>query len=393
MKVHEYQAMELMKQYDIPGPEGEVADSFEKAVALSEKYLSKYSKIFIKAQVHAGGRGKAGGIKGARNIEEAREAIQQILGMKLITPQTGSEGKIVHKVAIVDGSEQIDSELYVGIILDRQKECPVIMASRSGGMEIEKIAMESPEKIIKEYAHPLLGLQPYQARNLASRLDLTGQIYKEAIDLFLKLFKMYSEIDASQIEINPLAITKSGHLWTLDSKVNLDDSALYRHESIAKMRDITEETPLEIEASKYNLNYIKLDGSIGCMVNGAGLAMATMDIIKYYGSSPANFLDVGGGASEDSITQAFSILLADSDVRAVLVNIFGGIVRCDRVARGIIGAAKNVHLDRPLVIRLIGTNSDEGNRLLQESGLPLTIAQEMDEAALKVIGSLKEERA
>jgi succinyl-CoA synthetase beta subunit len=393
VKVHEYQAMTLMAQFSIPGPEGAVADTYEEAIRLSEIFLSKYPKIFIKAQVHAGGRGKAGGIQGARNIQDARSAIKQILGMRLITPQTGAEGKIVHKVAIVDGSEEIESELYAGIILDRQLEQPVLMVSQSGGMEIEKIASETPEKIIKEHAHPILGLQPYQARKLAFRLGLSGNIHKEAVSFFLKLYKMYIELDATQVEINPMAITKSGKLWALDSKMNFDDSALFRHEAVAAMRDLNEETPLEIEASKHNLNYIKLDGSIGCMVNGAGLAMATMDIIKHYGSSPANFLDVGGGASEEAITHAFRILLADKDVRAVLVNIFGGIVRCDRVARGIIGAAKTVNLDRPLVVRLVGTNSEEGNRLLLESGLRLTIATYMDDAALKVIKALKGENA
>jgi succinyl-CoA synthetase beta subunit len=389
VKIHEYQAMDCMARFGIPGPEGKSAATVDEALPIAQELLAKYSKIFIKAQVHAGGRGKAGGIKGARTMSEAETAIRQVLGMRLVTPQTGIEGKLVRKIAIVDGSQEIDRELYVSVILDRQQERPVIMASVAGGMEIEKIAAETPDLILKEHAHPLAGIQAFQARKLALGLGLKGDLFKQGVQLFINLYRMFMELDATQVEINPLAVTKSGRLWALDAKLNFDDSALFRHPDIITLRDLNEETPLEVEASKHGLNYIKLDGNIGCMVNGAGLAMATMDIIKHFGAAPANFLDVGGGASESVITEAFKILLADSDVDAVLVNIFGGIVRCDRVARGILTAGRRVDMDRPLIVRLVGTNAAEGNRLLQESGVPLKTASNMADAAQKVIAALE----
>ncbi len=389
MKIHEYQAKKLLDQYGLTVQAGDVAETPEEAVAIAEGLLNKPDSIvFIKAQVHAGGRGKAGGIKSARNLDEVRQKAGEILGMRLINKQTGAEGKIVRKVLVVRGVHSILTEMYVGIVVDRQTERPVIMVSRAGGMEIEEVAAKTPELIIKETIHPLYGLSAFQARKLTRSLGLEGDFYKQGVAFFLNLYRLFLDLDCSQVEINPLITSGDGHLIALDAKLNFDDSGLFRHKEIKAMRDLSEESALEVEASKYGLNYIKLDGNIGCMVNGAGLAMATMDIIKYYGQSPANFLDVGGGANEESITAAFKILLADTDVKAVLVNIFGGIVRCDRVARGIIGAVKKVKMDRPLVVRLKGTNSEEGNRLLAESGLKLLTAEDMADAAQKVIAEL-----
>ncbi|MBN1551030.1 ADP-forming succinate--CoA ligase subunit beta [bacterium] len=389
MKIHEYQARKLMETFGIPVPKGDVAETIEGGLRIAEDLLnSENKKIFIKAQVHAGGRGKAGGIQSATDSEEAKQALQRVLGMRLITKQTGKEGKLVRKVMVVAGCPDIERELYVGIILDRQKECPVIMASSAGGMEIEEVAAQTPELIFKEHIHPLLGINQFNGRRLAKKLQLSGNLFRQAVELFSNLYKMFTNLDCSQIEINPLAVTQSGKIIALDAKINFDDSAFFRHPELTDLRDLSEESDLEVKASQHGLNYIKLDGNIGCMVNGAGLAMATMDIIKHYGASPANFLDIGGGANEEAITEAFKILLSDEDVKAVLVNIFGGIVRCDRVAKGIINAAQRVDLDRPLVVRLVGTNAEEGNHLLMESGLPIVTANNMANAAQKIIAEL-----
>ncbi|MBN1356371.1 ADP-forming succinate--CoA ligase subunit beta [bacterium] len=389
MKIHEYQAQNLLKQYGIPVLPSGVADTVEQGLELARTLFDRgCSKLFVKAQVHAGGRGKAGGILPAADLAEAEDAIRRILGMTLITPQTGSEGKLVRKVMVVEASGPIACELYAGIVLDRQRERPVVMVSGEGGTEIEEVAAKMPERILKEHVHPLGGMNPFQGRNLAWRLNLSGDLIQQAARLFVNLYQMFIDLDCSQVEINPLVLTRDKKLIALDAKINFDDSALFKQVEIASMRDLSEESNLEVEASRHGLNYIKLDGNIGCMVNGAGLAMATMDIIKYYGGAPANFLDVGGGATEENITEAFKIILADKDVRSVLVNIFGGIVRCDRVARGIITAAGNANLTRPLVVRLVGTNADEGNRLLRESGLSIQTAEEMADAAQKVIAVL-----
>jgi succinyl-CoA synthetase beta subunit len=394
VKVHEYQAQDLLREYGIPVLRSGVADSVETGLKTArELFSSGCSTLFIKAQVHAGGRGKAGGIRSAASLVEVESALRDILGMTLVTRQTGSEGKLVRKVMIVEGSGPISKELYASIILDRQNACPIMMVSTEGGMEIEEVAANSPEMILKEHIHPLGGMKLFQARNLAMGLQLKGNALKQGITLFMALSRMFEELDCSQIEINPLAVVENDRLIALDAKLNFDDSALYKRECIRSMRDLTEESPLEVKASQHGLNYIKLDGKIGCMVNGAGLAMATMDIIKHYGGAPANFLDVGGGASEEAVSAAFTLLLADPDVQAVLVNIFGGIVRCDRVARGIISAARTTGMDRPLIVRLIGTNAEEGNRLLAESGLKLETATDMAEAAQKAIAAVSGEKS
>lgn len=392
MKIHEYQAKELMQRYGIPLPSEQVADSHRSAVQISESMLTIHGKIVLKAQVHAGGRGKAGGVRFASNLDEAETAIAALLGKRLVNEQTGPEGKPVNRILIGDGSGHYTQELYLSVLLDRQKERPVIIASAAGGVEIEQVAATQPERIVKEYVHPVAGLYPFQARRIASLLGLKGSLFQEASEVILNLYRMFLELDATQVEINPLAVNNHGKLIALDAKVNLDDWAFYRHSDLAGLRDISQESPLEVQASKFGLNYIKLDGQIGCMVNGAGLAMATMDIIKLFGGAPANFLDVGGGANEDNIAEAFKILLSDADVKAVLVNIFGGIVRCDRVARGILSALQTIALDRPLVVRLAGTNSEEGNRLLENSGMKLFTVVDMEEAARKVISQLEEPR-
>ncbi len=393
MKIHEYQAKQLLNRYGIPNPAGEIADSHRNAVQIAENLLSAYGKVLLKAQVHAGGRGKAGGIIFATTMDEAERGISRLLGKRLVNNQTGPEGKPINRILIVDGSGDYIQEIYLGILIDRQMECPVIMASAEGGMEIEHVAAVHPELIVREYIHPVAGLYPFQARRIASHLNLKGLQFQEMTEIVTGLYRLFMELDATQVEINPLALSSRGRLEALDAKINLDDWALYRHPDLAGMRDITQESPLEVQASKFGLNYIKLDGQIGCMVNGAGLAMATMDIIKLFGGAPANFLDVGGGASEENIAEAFKILLADADVKAVLVNIFGGIVRCDRVARGILGALQTVVLDRPLVVRLAGTNAAEGIQLLETSGMRLLTAQDMEDAARKVIGGLKGEQS
>ncbi len=385
MKIHEYQAKAILKQYGVAVPEGKIARTPEEAEAIARELGTDV--VVVKAQIHAGGRGKAGGVKLAKSPEEAREIAANMIGMKLVTHQTGPEGKEVRQVLVEQGLD-IAKEYYLGIVLDRSRSQLVIMASTEGGVEIEKVAAETPEKIIKEWIDPLTGLRPAQARKIAFALGLKGDAFKNAVKFLHALYEAYVQTDASLAEINPLVETRDGRVLALDAKMNFDDNALFRHPDYAELRDLNEEEPLEVEASKYNLNYIKLDGNVGCMVNGAGLAMATMDIIKLAGGEPANFLDVGGGASAETVENGFRIILSDPNVKAVLINIFGGIVRCDRVARGVIQAAKNVDIHVPLVVRLEGTNAEEAARLLDESGLKLQVANSLEDAAQKVVASL-----
>jgi succinyl-CoA synthetase beta subunit len=385
MNIHEYQAKEILRRYNVAVPRGKVAFTAEEAVAAAEELGSKI--FVVKAQIHAGGRGKAGGVKIAKSVDEVRELASKMLGMKLVTHQTGPEGKEVRRVLIEEGID-IARELYLGIVLDRAVSKLVFMASTEGGVEIEKIAAEKPEAILKEYVDPKIGLQPFQARKIAFGLGLEGDQVKNAVKFIASLYKAFTESDASLAEINPLVVTSDGKVLALDAKMNFDDSALFRHQDILEMRDLNEEDPLEVEASKNHLNYIKLDGNVGCMVNGAGLAMATMDIIKLAGGMPANFLDVGGGANVDTVRNGFKIILSDANVKAILINIFGGIVRCDRVAKGIIEAAQSIELDVPMVIRLAGTNAEEAAELLENSGMNFEVAQTLEEAAKKVVGAL-----
>lgn len=381
MKIHEYQAKAILREFGVPTPKGEVAFTPEEAKAIAEKLGGNL--CVIKAQIHAGGRGKGGGVKLAKNPEEAYEIAKQMIGMTLVTHQTGPEGKKVHKVLVEQGLN-IEKELYVGIVVDRGTGKPVVMASTEGGVEIEEVAAKTPEKILKEYVDPSIGLAAFQARKLAYGLNLTGDVAKKAVKFFLALYKAFEAKDASLAEINPLVITKEGDVLALDAKMNFDDNALFRHPEIVELRDITEENEYEVEASKYDLNFIKLDGNVGCMVNGAGLAMATMDIIKLAGAEPANFLDVGGAANTERVSNAFRLILSDPKVEAVLINIFGGIVRCDMVAEGIVQAAKNVGVNVPIVIRLQGTNAEQGAEILKNSGLNFEVATELKEAAEKV---------
>lgn len=381
MKIHEYQAKQILSQFGVQIPRGEVADTPSKAREIAEKIGPK---VVLKAQVHAGGRGKGGGIKLVNTPEETEKLAQEMIGMTLVTHQTGPEGKLVRRI-MVEEALDIDKELYVGIVIDRAKEEPVVMASSEGGVEIEKVAAETPELIFKEYINPAIGFQAFQARKLAFKLGLVGNTLKQAVKFILGLYKVFESADASLAEINPLLITKQGNVLALDAKINIDDNALLRHPDIKEMRDFDEEEPLEVEASKYDLNYIKLDGNVGCMVNGAGLAMATMDLIMHTGGKPANFLDVGGGVSEESVKNAFKILVSDKDVKAALINIFGGIVRCDLVASGIVKAAKELDLKVPMVVRLEGTNVELGKKILNESGLSFYSASSMKEAAEKVV--------
>lgn len=382
MKIHEYQAKEILKRYQVFVPEGKVAFSIDEAV-LTAKSLSTNITV-VKAQIHAGGRGKGGGVKMAKNLDEVKTLAQQMLGTKLITHQTGPEGKEVKKLLIEQGVE-IDRELYLGLVLDRSKSRLVMMASTEGGVEIEKVATESPQKILKEWIDPGLGLQPFQTRKLAFGLGLEGKQVSNASKFMLGLYKAFISNDCSLAEINPLVVTTSGEVLALDAKINFDDSALFRHPELLELRDLDEEDPLEVEASRYNLNYIKLDGNVGCMVNGAGLAMATMDIIKLAGGEPANFLDVGGGANVDTVRNGFKIILADPHVKAILINIFGGIVRCDRVAQGVIEAVRSIEVKVPIVVRLEGTNAKEAAVILEESGLDFVVAQSLQDAAHKVV--------
>ena len=382
MKVHEYQAKAIFAKFGVPVPRGEVVFKKDEARAAAQRLGTPV--VVVKAQIHAGGRGKAGGVKLARSADEAAATAERILGMKLVTPQTGAEGRIVHRLLIEEGLD-IKRELYLSILVDRASGMPVFMASAAGGMEIEVVAKERPEAILRETIRPATGLQPYQARKLAFGLDLAPDVVNRAVPFFQSLYRAFVDTDASLLEINPCVVTGDGRLVALDAKVNFDDNALYRHPEFSELRDLDEETPLEVEASKFKLNYIKLDGTVGCMVNGAGLAMATMDIIKLSGGSPANFLDVGGGASEEQVQNAFRILLSDPNVRAVFVNIFGGILRCDVLASGVVSAAKALKLKLPVVIRMEGTNVEQGKEILRNSGFNFTVADGMKDGAEKVV--------
>jgi succinyl-CoA synthetase beta subunit len=386
MNIHEYQAKEILRRYNVAVPNGKVAFTPEEAEN-NAKDLG--GKIFVvKAQIHAGGRGKAGGVKLAKSPEEVKTLADEMLKMNLVTHQTGPEGKKVQRLLIEEGIN-IAQEFYLGIVLDRMISKLVFMASTEGGVEIEKVAEEKPEALIKEYVDPKIGLQPYQARKIAFGLGLSGDQVKRAVKFVMSLYRAFTETDASLAEINPLVLTVEGEVIALDAKMNFDDSALFRHPDILEFRDLNEEDPHEVEASKHRLNYIKLNGNVGCMVNGAGLAMATMDIIKLAGGMPANFLDVGGGANVETVRNGFKIILSDSNVNAILINIFGGIVRCDRVAKGIIEAANSIELTVPMVIRLAGTNADEAAELLKKSGMNFEVANSLEEAAYKVVNVLK----
>jgi succinyl-CoA synthetase beta subunit len=382
MKIHEYQAKAILARYGVTTPRGDVAFSKEEAREAARRLKSQV--CVVKAQIHAGGRGKGGGVKLARSADEAAEIASQILGMNLVTAQTGPQGRIVKRLLIEEGLD-IKRELYLGLLIDRETGRPVFMASASGGMEIEQVAKENPGAILREHIHPAVGLQPYQARKIAFGLGLTGEQATGATPFFQALYRAFIDTDASMVEINPCVVTGDGKLVALDAKVTFDDNALFRHKDLRELRDLDEEDPLEVEASKYGLNYIKLDGTVACMVNGAGLAMATMDIIKYTGGSPANFLDVGGGATADQVKNAFHILLSDPEVRAVFINIFGGILRCDVLATGVVAAAKDLHVKIPIVVRMEGTNVERGQQILRESGLNFTIADGMKDGAQKVV--------
>ncbi|HTH38097.1 MAG TPA: ADP-forming succinate--CoA ligase subunit beta [Pyrinomonadaceae bacterium] len=388
MKIHEYQGKALLKEYGVPVPRGIVARTPEEAEAAAKELGTDV--VVVKAQIHAGGRGKGGGVKIAKSLAEAKEIASQILGMMLVTHQTGPEGREVKTLLIEEGLP-IDKEYYLGITLDRVTGRNTFMASAAGGMDIEKVAAETPELILKETIDPSVGLRPFQARKLAFGLGMPNELVNQAAKFMLTLYEAYEKMDASLVEINPFLLTKDNRLIALDAKVNFDDNAMYRHKEYAELRDLNEEEPLEIEASKFDLNYIKLDGNIGCMVNGAGLAMATMDIIKLAGGEPANFLDVGGGASQERVEQAFKILLADENVKAVLINIFGGIVRCDMVANGVVAAAKNLGVSIPIVARLEGTNVEEGRRVLHDSDIGIIPATTMNDAAEKVVSAANAE--
>jgi succinyl-CoA synthetase beta subunit len=385
MKIHEFQAKQILSKFGVAIPRGEVAETAAKAREIAQKLGGP---VVLKAQIHAGGRGKGGGIKVAKSPDEARSLAEKMIGMTLVTHQTGPEGKKVKRL-LVEEALGVAKELYLGIVIDRAKECPVVMASTEGGVEIEKVAAEHPELIFKEWIDPSVGLAAFQARKLAFKLGLSGETFKQAVKFLISLYRAFQTSDASLAEINPLIITTQGNVLALDAKMNFDDNAVPRHLDIQGLRDLDEEEPLEVEASKYNLNYIKLDGNVGCMVNGAGLAMATMDIIKYSGGMPANFLDVGGGVTEEAVTNAFKILVSDKDVKAALINIFGGIVRCDMIANGIVKAAKELGTKIPIVVRLEGTNVDQGKQILKDSGLAFRAAAGMKEAAEKVVAQAK----
>jgi succinyl-CoA synthetase beta subunit len=381
MKIHEYQAKDILAQYHVPVPRGEVAFTVEEAETAAKRLGGS---VVVKAQIHAGGRGKGGGVKVARTAEEALEWARKILGMTLVTHQTGPEGKLVQRL-LIEETLPIERELYLGIVLDRVQGKPVFMASAAGGMEIEEVAAKTPEAILKETIDPGFGLAPYQARNLAFGIGVPAASVNAAAAAMMALAKAYLDKDMSLAEINPFILTKDGKVFALDAKINFDDNALYRHKELLELRDLSEEDPLEVEASRHGLNYVKLDGSVGCMVNGAGLAMATMDIIKYSGGSPANFLDVGGGASAEQVKNAFRILLSDKHVKAVLINVFGGILRCDTLASGVVGAARDLQIKLPIVVRMEGTNVELGRKILLESGLNFTVGADMADAAEKVV--------
>jgi succinyl-CoA synthetase beta subunit len=385
MKIHEYQAKQTLAKFGVTTPRGEVAHNAEEARAVAERLGGT---VVVKAQIHAGGRGKAGGVKLAHDPNEAARIANQMLGKKLVTIQTGPEGRVVKRVLIEEGL-QVVRELYLGLVIDRASGRPVFMASTQGGVEIEVVAAEHPERILKEFIDPALGLQPFQARKLAFGLELGAKLVNEAVRFFASLYQAMTATDASLVEINPFVVTADDRLLALDAKMSFDDNALYRHKDIRELRDLDEEDPLEVKASKYSLNYIRLDGNVGCMVNGAGLAMATMDIIQYAGGRPANFLDVGGGANEEQVRHGFEIILSDANVRAVLINIFGGIMRCDIVANGVIAAVKSLGTQVPVVVRLKGTNVELGQQILRESGLNFAVADDMKEAAEKVVALAK----
>jgi succinyl-CoA synthetase beta subunit len=387
MKIHEYQAKEILAKYGVAVPRGEMANTPEEAAAEARKLFAEgASGVVVKAQIHAGGRGKGGGVKVSKNMDEAIANIHKILGMQLVTHQTGPDGQKVRRL-LIEETLPIERELYLGIVLDRGSARDVFMASTAGGMDIEEVAAKTPEKILKEFIDPAVGFQPYQARKLAFGLGLKGEQISQAVKFMTALYKAYVETDSSLFEINPFITTTDGRLFALDAKINFDDNALFRHKDIKELRDISEEDPLEVEASKFSLNYIKLDGNIACMVNGAGLAMATMDIIKYAGGSPANFLDVGGGANAEQVENAFRILLSDKNVKAILINIFGGILRVDTLAQGVVEAAKKTNLSLPLVLRLEGTNVEQGREILRTSGLNFQVAETMKDAAEKVVAA------
>src|SRR5262245_6075631 len=382
VKIHEYQAKSVLARFGVPVPRGEVAFTPAEAVDAAKRIGGKIA--VVKAQIHAGGRGKGGGVKIAKSIDDVEQFAKQLIGMTLVTHQTGPEGRKVGRVLVEEGLD-IDRELYVSILIDRASAAPVIIASAAGGMDIEEVAAKEPEKILREHVNPGTGIAPFQGRKLAFGMGLSGAAANKLVKLLNAIYKAFLETDASMIEINPLILTKGGDLLALDAKVSFDDNALYRHPDLRELRDIGEEDPLEVEASKFSLNYIRLDGNIGCMVNGAGLAMATMDIIKLAGGEPANFLDVGGGANAEQIKNAFRILMADKNVKAVLINIFGGILRCDVLAQGVIAAVTELGVPVPIVVRMEGTNVEEGKKMLRESGLSFTTADSMGEAAEKVV--------
>jgi len=387
MKIHEYQAKELMARFGIPVPQGKTVDTPQDADLVAAEIGKRTA---IKAQIHAGGRGKGGGIKLAESSGDARRRAEEIIGMTLVTHQTGQQGKLVQKV-LVEEALKIEKELYLGMVIDRETSSIVLIASEEGGVEIEVVAAESPEKILKVFIDPRVGLQPFQTRQLAFGLNLPASVMRDATKLITNLYRLFIETDASLAEINPLVITRDGRILAADAKVNFDDNALYRHADILALRDLNEEEPTEIEASEHNLSYVKLDGNVGCMVNGAGLAMATMDIIQLHGGMPANFLDVGGAASAERVEQAFRILLSDPNVKAVLINIFGGIVRCDRVANGVVEAAKRLNVQVPIVVRLAGTNSEMAADILDNSGLKFTVAKDLGDAAQKAVAVVQSE--
>ena len=389
MKIHEYQAKDILAKYGVAVPRGEVATTLDEALEVARRLFSAGAKgVVVKAQIHAGGRGKGGGVKVAKTFADAEEYAKKILGMQLVTHQTGPEGQRVRRL-LIEETAPIERELYLGIVLDRAKAQLAFMASQSGGMEIEEVAAKDPEAIYKEYIDPAVGFQPYQARNLAFKLGLKPTQINEAVKFMTGLYKAYIDTDASLLEINPFITTTDDRLLALDCKINFDDNAIFRHKDLKELRDVAEEDPLEVEASKYALNYIKLDGNIACMVNGAGLAMATMDIIQYAGGSPANFLDVGGGANQQQIEIAFQILLSAKNVQAVFINIFGGILRVDTLAQGVVAAAKNLNVKVPVVLRLEGTNVEEGRKILKDSGLKFLVGETMQDAAKLAVDAAK----
>jgi len=389
MKIHEYQAKAILKKYDVAVPRGAMAATREEAESVAKELLSSgASWVVVKAQIHAGGRGKGGGVKIAKSVNEAGDLAAKMLGMKLVTHQTGPEGRIVRRL-LIEETLPIAKELYLGILVDRAEGKPVFMASAAGGMEIEQVAAENPEAILKQHIDPGMGLEAFQARKIAFKLGLDAKQINPAVQFLTSLYKAFLETDASLVEINPFITTTDGRLFALDAKINFDDNALFRHPDLRELRDITEEDPLEVEASKYSLNYIKLDGNVGCMVNGAGLAMATMDIIKYAGGMPANFLDVGGSANSEQVAHAFEILLSDKNVKAVLINIFGGILRVDMLATGVVEAARKTNIKLPIVLRLEGTNVEEGKKILNDSGLNFIVADTMKSAADKVVAAAR----